>query len=66
MRNLTEEKRERRRAQQRKGLLSRAEMSALKHQQVMAYEKRNSPDAIWDRLLNGRTFDSYEMKTVVI
>ena len=57
MRNLTEEKRERRRAQQRKGLLSRAEM---------AYEKRNSPDAIWDRLLNGRTFDSYEMKTVVI
>ena len=62
---LTQEKREQKRAQQRKGELSREEMRAKKHQQMMAYERKRSPEVMWDQLLDGQEFEDVRFKKVL-
>jgi len=48
---LTEKQREHKRAQQRKGELSREEAKAKKHQQMMVSERKRSPEVMWDELI---------------
>ena len=64
---LTQEKREQIRAKQRKGELSREEMRAKKHQQMMAYERKRSPEVMWDELLfnSGGQFEDVKFKKVL-
>ena len=53
-------------ARQRKGEFSREEIKAMKHQQMMTYERKKNPNVMWDKLLDGQTFANYIMKKLVI
>jgi len=65
-RSISQERRERIRAQQRKGELSREEARAKKHQQMLSYERKKNPNVMWDTLLNGQTFEDVKLKKLVI
>ena len=58
MRILTEKQRELKRAQQRKGPLSRIEIKAIKEQ----HDGKSKFDIMWNELLDGQTFENYKMK----
>jgi len=65
--SISQERREQIRAKQRKGELSREEMRAKKHQQMMAYERKRSPEVMWDELLfnSGGQFEDVKFKKVL-
>jgi len=65
--SISQERREQIRAKQRKGELSREEMRAKKHQQMMAYERKRSPEVMWDQLLfnSGGQFEDVKFKKVL-
>jgi hypothetical protein len=65
-RNISQEKLKQKNAQARKGELSREEMKAKKHQQTIAYERKRSPEVMWNTLLDGQTFANYSMKKLVL
>ena len=62
MGNLTEEQRRRKRARERKNPLSREEMKEKKHQEMMDYKRKKSPEGMWDELLDGQVFGNYRIK----
>ena len=65
-RSILQKRLEQKRARQRKGEFSREEIKAIKHQQMMTYERKKNPDVMWDKLLDGQTFANYIMKKLVI
>ena len=64
---LTKENLEKIRTKQRKGELSHEEMRAKKHQQMMAYERKRSPEVMWDELIfnSGGQFEDVKFKKVL-
>ena len=64
--SILQERLERKRAQARKGEFSREEAKAIKHQQMVAYERKRNPDVMWDKLLDSQTFENVKFRKLVL